>query len=204
MKTGEGSALKIYLIRHGETEYNKEQRYQGSMDIPLSQEGRARLCAADFAPDRVYTSHLRRTRETAEILFPGVKLVCVRDLREMSFGDYEGRSKAELAGDPVYEQWLSTGFAGDCPDTEERHEEFVCRTCRAFSALVEEELARGSDRLVVVAHGGTQMAVLSSYVRESRPFGEWLTGNGEGYILETEHWKSSGVLTVAGKINCAK
>lgn len=196
--------MRIYLIRHGETEYNKAQRYQGSMDIPLSQEGRARLRAADFVPDRVYTSHLRRTRETAEILFPGAEQICVKDLREMSFGDYEGRSKLELAGDPVYEQWLSTGFVGECPNTEETHDDFVRRTCAAFAGLVEQGLAAGEEKLVIVAHGGTQMAVLSTYVCASRGFGEWLTGNGEGYILETENWEQSGMLTVAGKISCAK
>lgn len=196
--------MRIYLIRHGETEFNKEQRYQGSMDIPLSQEGRARLRTADFLPGKVYTSHLRRTRETAEILFPGVEQICVRDLREMSFGDYEGRSRAELAGDPEYEQWLSTGFAGECPNTEETHDEFVRRTCAAFAGLVELGLAAGEEKLVIVAHGGTQMAIMSAYANECRNFGEWLTGNGEGYILETGDWEQFGVLTLTDKICYAK
>ena len=193
--------MQIYLIRHGETEFNKEQRYQGSMDIPLSLQGRSKLCQADLPVGRVYTSHMRRTVETAELIFPGAQTVPVRDLREMSFGVYEGRSRAELSGDPLYESWLSTGFAGDCPGTEERHTDFVARTCRAFSALVDQALEDGEERLVIVAHGGTQMAVLSAFADEERPFGAWLTGNGAGYILDSEKWILMRKLTVADRVS---
>ena len=69
--------MLIYLLRHGQTEYNAQKRYQGQRDIPLSPEGAAQLRRADFDPDVVYVSTLQRTSQTARILFPEAKLVPV-------------------------------------------------------------------------------------------------------------------------------
>ena len=196
--------MRIYLIRHGETDFNREGRYQGSLDISLSEEGWSKLARAAFCPEVVYTSSMRRTQETASLIFPEAVLVPVEDLREMSFGDYEGRSKTELASDPEYVKWLSSGFTGVCPNAEESHEEFVHRTACAFASLVDTGLSQGREVLAVVAHGGTQMAVLSSFADQDRAFGDWLTGNGEGYVLGTERWERDRILTVQGQINCCK
>ena len=57
--------MLIVLLRHGETAYNAQRRYQGKSDIPLSARGRARLRAADFAPDVVFVTALCRTAQTA-------------------------------------------------------------------------------------------------------------------------------------------
>ena len=196
--------MLIYLIRHGETVFNSEKRYQGSLDISLSEAGLKKLTAADFCPEVVYTSHLRRTRETARAIFPEAKLVPVRDLREMSFGDYEGRTQAELAEDETHQVWLTSGFTGCCPNQEESHEQFVERTCRAFSDLVDQALSRGEKRLVIVAHGGTQMAVMSSFVGGENRYGQWLTGNAGGYILETSLWNEGRRLRLAGQVDYEK
>ena len=67
--------MLIYLLRHGQTEYNAQKRYQGQRDIPLSPEGAAQLRRADFDPAVVYVSTLQRTSQTARILFPEAKLV---------------------------------------------------------------------------------------------------------------------------------
>lgn len=196
--------MLVYLLRHGETDYNAEQRYQGSLDIPLSANGKKKLFSADFCPEVVYTSHLRRTQETAQIIFPGAKLIAVRDFREMSFGDYEGRSKSELINDPDHDVWLASGFTGHCPNEEERHEQFVRRTCDAFSVLLDDALQKGEKRLVIVAHGGTQMSVMSAFVGGGRKFGEWLTGNGGGYILDCEGWQSHKTLALIGEVEYSK
>lgn len=84
--------MLIYLLRHGQTEYNAQKRYQGQRDIPLSPEGAAQLRRADFDPDVVYVSTLQRTSQTACILFPEAKLVPVDGLKEMCFGSFEGRN----------------------------------------------------------------------------------------------------------------
>ena len=67
--------MKIYLLRHGVTEYNTQKRYQGQRDIPLSTKGRAMLRRADFDPEVVYVSPLTRARQTARILFPEARQV---------------------------------------------------------------------------------------------------------------------------------
>jgi hypothetical protein len=78
--------MKLYLLRHGLTEYNAKHYYQGKQDLPLSDEGRARLAKADFDMDVVYVTPLMRTAQTAEILFPNARLEVVEGLKEMDFG----------------------------------------------------------------------------------------------------------------------
>ena len=67
--------MKIYLLRHGETAYNVDHRYQGVTDIPLSPAGLAALKQADFSPKTVYVTPLKRTKQTAEILFPTAEYI---------------------------------------------------------------------------------------------------------------------------------
>ena len=86
--------MLIVLLRHGETAYNAQRRYQGKSDILLSARGRARLRAADFAPDVVFVTDLCRTAQTAAAVFPGARQAVEDDLREMDFGDFEGKLTA--------------------------------------------------------------------------------------------------------------
>ena len=82
--------MKVYLLRHGLTEYNAQQRYQGTHDLPLSPEGEAALVSPGFDPEVVYVSPMLRARRTAEIWFPQARQVVIDDLREMNFGVIEG------------------------------------------------------------------------------------------------------------------
>ena len=91
--------MLIVLLRHGETAYNAQRRYQGASDIPLSEAGKARLRKADFAPEVVYVTSLCRTAQTAAILFPGARQAVEDGLREMDFGDFEGRTYDTLTFD---------------------------------------------------------------------------------------------------------
>ena len=59
--------MTIYLLRHGQTEYNVEKRYQGTRDIPLSDAGRAQLRPADFEPEKVFVSPLSRAVEIRDL-----------------------------------------------------------------------------------------------------------------------------------------
>ena len=154
--------MMIYLLRHGQTEYNAQKRYQGQRDIPLSPEGMAQLRRADFDPDVVYVSTLQRTSQTARILFPTAKLIPVDGLKEMCFGSFEGRNFIEMEKDPEYQAWVQANCESSCPDGE-RKQDFSDRICRTFSALVDKALAEGKDRLVILAHGGTQMAAMERY-----------------------------------------
>ena len=86
--------MLIVLLRHGETAYNAQRRYQGKSDIPLSARGRARLRAADFAPDVVFSDRPLPNGADGGGGFPGARQAVEDDLREMDFGDFEGKPTA--------------------------------------------------------------------------------------------------------------
>jgi len=88
--------MTVYLIRHGTTEWNLSHRMQGRMDSPLSAEGKNQLARLtdrmkSIPIDAVYASPLNRTRESANIVFPGRELILEDDLMEIALGDWEGR-----------------------------------------------------------------------------------------------------------------
>ena len=182
--------MLIYLLRHGLTEYNAQKRYQGQRDIPLSPEGLAQLRRADIDPKVVYISTLQRTRQTAEVLFPDAELVPVDGLKEMCFGSFEGRNYIEMEHDPDYQAWVADNCESSCPDGE-RKDDFSDRVCRTFAALVDKALADGEEMLVILAHGGTQMAALERYGVPRRSYYRWCGPNAGGYVLDARDWASS-------------
>lgn len=192
--------MLIYFLRHGETAYNAERRYQGTRDIPLSPRGRAALRRAGLSPAVVYTSTLCRTVQTAEILFPGAQIRPVEDLREMCFGDFEGRNYIEMGDDPDYRAWVEGWCLGRCPGSMEDRAQFIARVCRAFSALVDEALQAGEETLVIVAHGGTQMAALSQFADPPRDYYGWKVGNAAGFVLDAARWPAARRLTLLGEV----
>ncbi len=99
--------MYIYIMRHGETQSNKDGLIQGSSDIPLTEYGEelARITAEGFSGDgirfdRIYTSPLIRAVKTAEIIEagdPGSAPIYIDDrLREMCFGKYEGKNLKDI------------------------------------------------------------------------------------------------------------
>lgn len=185
----------IYLLRHGTTQYNVEKRYQGQRDIPLSKEGRACICRADFTTDVVYVSPLIRARQTAQILFPEARQIVVEDLKEMNFGSFEGRNYIEMEHDPDYLAWVEANCETSCPDGE-RKDQFCARTCAAFAKLVDQALRENRDKLVIVAHGGTQMAVMERYGVPHHEYYHWCAPNAGGYKLDTSRWSEKQELTL--------
>ena len=169
--------MLIYLLRHGQTEYNAQKRYQGQRDIPLSAAGIAQLRQADFAPEVVYVTPLQRTAQTARVFFPGAKLIPVDGLKEMNFGRFEGQTFVQVEQDPEYLAWVQENEHAAHPDGE-RRSDFCNRVCKTLADLIDKALAEGQERLVIVAHGGTQMAALERFgvprragMRADRPQG---------------------------------
>lgn len=195
--------MLIYLLRHGLTDYNAQKRYQGQRDIPLSSKGLAQLKEADFSPDIVYISSLQRTAQTAKVLFPHAKLVAVDGLKEMCFGSFEGKNYIEMEHDPDYQAWVAANCESKCPDGE-RKEEFSNRICAAFSKLVDEALAAGQQRLVIVAHGGTQMAAMERFVLPHKDYYEWCGPNAGGFVLDARDWRAKRVLYVLKTVQYTK
>lgn len=95
--------MKLYMMRHGETPWNKVRRIQGQSDVDLSEAGReaarlTRRALKDFHFDAAYTSPLSRARETGEIILEGRGIPLLEDerLKEANFGPYEGAHINEL------------------------------------------------------------------------------------------------------------
>lgn len=186
----------IYLIRHGATPGNLEKRYIGRTDQPLSEAGRAQLQAlAAKAPqaDRLFVSPMLRTRQTAEIVFPGMEAVPVSGLREIDFGRFEGRSHEELADDPAYCAWVDSGRQGTIPEGEPMND-FKAR-CKAAFVDAAGQLPEGASAAFVV-HGCVIMAVLDCCSGSGRDLNDFYIENGE--CLECRY--QNGVLQVRGKL----
>jgi 2,3-bisphosphoglycerate-dependent phosphoglycerate mutase len=144
---------EILLVRHGETDWNRDGRFQGWADPPLNERGReqARALARTLAGERidaVYASDLRRARETAEILAEphGAPVVVDADLREIDVGSWSGLTRAEI----------EERFPGaDHHDGESRE----AHQARVVAAV--ERLARDhpGERILLVSHGGSLRAL---------------------------------------------
>ena len=193
----------VYLLRHGLTAYNAEKRYQGQRDIPLSVAGLAQLRRADIDPKVVYISTLQRTEQTARVLFPEAKLIAVDGLKEMNFGSFEGRNYVEMEHDPDYLAWVAANCESRCPDGE-RKDQFSQRICTAFAALVDQALTDGEPMLVILAHGGTQMAALERFALPHRDYYEWCGPNAGGFVLDARDWADKRVLHLVKTVQYIK
>ena len=133
----------ILLARHGETDWNRDGRFQGHADPPLNESGRKQAeglaeTLQGERPDAVYASDLRRAYETAEIVGERLGLPVAREtaLREIDVGTWQGLTQAQIDG----REWDG--------ETYEQHRERVLGGLRQIG----ERHPRG--RVVVVAHGG--------------------------------------------------
>lgn len=118
---GAGAPLEVVFVRHGATAGTEVHRYSGAgTDEPLSSAGERALrdLACDRDVFRVITSGMARTDQTARILFPNAELMACPGLREMDFGDFEGRSAAELKEDARYRAWVDSWCETRCPHGE--------------------------------------------------------------------------------------
>jgi probable phosphoglycerate mutase len=93
--------MMLVVVRHGQTDWNAEERYQGQLDIPLNAAGRrqaealkAQLSGIRF--DAAYSSPLRRAFETAQIIANDVPLIPDARLTEIHHGHWQGKTKAEI------------------------------------------------------------------------------------------------------------
>lgn len=188
--------MRVLLLRHSTCQGNLERRYVGCRtDEPLCDQGVrvardrapvlvARLASIGMAvPKVVRVSPLLRARQTASLLFPTARLEPIVGLREMDFGDFEGRSADEMTEDGAYRSWVDGGCKGVCPGGESL-EGFVERTCAAFADVIADARAAQEGTVGVVAHGGTLMAVLYRYASVSRSYFSWSVETCDGYVAD--------------------
>lgn len=178
--------MQIYLIRHGQTPGNAARKYLGVTDEPLSATGvaAAKAAGSDAGVEQVLVTPLKRTQMTAALLFPNAEQIICPGLREMDFGDFEGRSAEEMRDDPDYRYWVEqTGCMGPCPHGDATMV-FQRRVCAVFCREVEKAQRAGKDRLYFVVHGGVVMSVLYRFAHPQKSFYSWPLANCQGYRCE--------------------
>lgn len=155
----------IYLLRHGEVVHAETRRFIGHLDVPLSERGERqsraqaeRLAGAPLAA--VFTSDLARARRTGEIVGArhGLAPVVVPGLREMAMGRWDGLTADEIQrSEPAaFADWMAR--VGEFPFPEgESVSDLLARAWPAFEAIVA---AHAGDAIAIVAHGGTNRALL--------------------------------------------
>lgn len=159
----------ILLVRHGETDWNRERRWQGHADRPLNETGReqARALAEQLAADppaAIYSSDLARARETAQIVADrlGLPVALDRRLREVDVGEWSGMTAAEV--ELSYPDGMRRRLAGGTGwEGGERYEEMAERVVAALHEIAAAE----SGSVLVVSHGGAMRAA-------------WLACGGDG------------------------
>ena len=144
----------------------------------------------------VYTSPLRRARETAAICFPHAVQRPVRDLQEMHFGRWQGHNRDELAGDAAFDAWYASGWALRAPGGESRGDQEK-RVAAALARIVADAEAAGSELVVVAAHGGVVMstcdALLSGEEKAGRGFHDWRPKNASLTVFDVGRTPQGGL-----------
>lgn len=183
--------MKIWLIRHGKTQGNLRGAYIGKTDEPLCPQGMAQL-RENFLDglypsgeeiQRIAVSPMLRCRQTAQLLFEGMPLQQVPDLRETDFGAFEGKTFSQLERHPAYQAWLDSGGTLAFPGGEARGE-FCRRSVDAVRLVLEqwqrEDIAQGA----FVVHGGTIMAAMEAFEQSRLGFYDWQVKNGLGFCVQ--------------------
>jgi broad specificity phosphatase PhoE len=191
--------LHLILVRHGETEWNLQRRYQGQSNVPLSAFGRqqAERMAERLARqkiDAVYASDLERARETATIIAAkhGLTVYTEPRLRELKFGVLEGLTfdEAQIQYPGMIEAWLAD--FNHPPQDAETIDMFHAR----MSSLLED-LKRKHDEqiLLLVGHGGSLSEILRVILGLSRE---------KRWYLEMENASLSEVLIAEDYVSLKK
>ena len=163
--------MKIYLVRHGETDWNKARRVQGHSDIPLNEYGRylAEETAKglkDVPFDVAYTSPLLRARETAELILAGrdIPIIDEEGIKELGFGEYEGMCISGIHKAPETEEFnrFFTDTAEYVPaEGAETVQELLERT-GAFMERLYREPELQDKTILLSSHGAAMTALLNN------------------------------------------
>lgn len=167
----ESGTATLILMRHGETAWNRERRIMGDLDVPLSDEGRAQCEAAasllaSFQVDRIVSSPLVRAAESAGIVAArlGVPVSHEPLLVEVRFGSWQGKTYAEVAGDPDYHAFASDPVANLTPGGES----VTIVQKRGLEGL---SAIRAGETVLFVTHGDIIRTLLCHFL--ATPLGEY-------------------------------
>ena len=143
--------MKVYVIRHGESQYNKEGLYTGWTNVPLTEKGeadarRAGALLDGVSFDKIYSSDLKRAMNTAEIAIPNCVCETNEKFREINVGNMAGR----LISESTDEEKSFYGNVGYKEKGGESRAEFAERVKSAMKELEELDY----ERIAIFCHGG--------------------------------------------------
>jgi alpha-ribazole phosphatase len=181
--------MKWIWIRHGETDLNRRRCYLGHVDVPLNDKGYEqidRLLDTCWGVTRVFSSDLLRCKQSAEILIETVEVQYTRALRELHFGDWEGKRYEEImqtAEADLLTSWYQDPFFMSPPGGET-----LQQLGRRVDTWLLDALSRLSDEdvILVVTHGGPLRWLLSRWMLgDARQFWDvQAVTHGGGFMVE--------------------
>lgn len=187
----------LVLLRHGESQWNQENRFTGWVDIPLTARGReearqagAKLKAAGLRFDAAYTSALVRAQETLQIVLEilgqtGIPVTQDPALNERHYGELQGLNKAETAqkfGAAQVQRWRRSYDVA--PPGGESLKDTAARTLPYFERHIVPALQAGRH-ILVAAHGNSLRSIVMSLDRLTREqVLELNLGTGVPYVYE--------------------
>lgn len=154
--------MKLYIVRHGETEWNKELILQGQLDSPLTEKGIGGAQKIKEALEKiefksVYTSRQKRSIDTADIILSGKNKTYIIDnnIAEMAYGDWQGKSKEEICSNEEYKDMYFNYFQKPedyVPVAGGERFEDVLKRAEEFLERVKEEHS-DDEAALAVTHG---------------------------------------------------
>ena len=161
----------LYFVRHGETDYNRDGIMQGrGVDTSINATGRAQADAlarlfADVDIQAIYSSSLRRARETAAVIaahHPSVPVHATPQLDEMSWGVVEGRSRDSDAVESIYSDLYDHWDRGEFDKCVDGGESVLDVQKRGLAAVTRIAEQHAGERIVIVTHGRFLRVILAS------------------------------------------
>ncbi|HEY9816043.1 MAG TPA: histidine phosphatase family protein, partial [Candidatus Obscuribacterales bacterium] len=200
IRAGQGG-FRLLLVRHGETDWNRDKRFQGQMDIPLNENGYAQAAhAAEYLKDvpltRAITSPLMRPKQTAESILThhaGLELELMEGLKEISHGLWEGKLEEEIEVDYATElqDWKVAPETVQMPDGENLQDVWT-RSAASWEAIARSTpVAQPGEPLptvLVVAHDAVNKAILCDLMNLGPDqFWRFKQGNGAVSVIDYPH-----------------
>ncbi len=190
--------MELYIVRHGQTDWNKETRFQGLIDKELNSEGREsaaklgeKLEKENIFFDKIYSSPLCRAYETACLIRGRQNIPIIRDsrLKEICFGVLEGLTYDDWMNTELPRKNFFTNPENYIPPKDGESFESVCKRTKEF---IQEVLEKSTDKKVLLVAHGALLAGLTCYL-ENRPISNYW-GNGLTNNCETKKYVFDGNL----------
>ena len=201
------AGARLVLVRHGETDWNRQRRFQGQINIPLNDSGRSQAEAtgiflADIRFDRAFSSAMTRSKQTAEIILksqPGVKLTLMQELIEINHGLWEGRLEHEVAENwpDLLLAWKTTPEHTQMPRGE-TIQDLWKRSVSCWREIVNS--LSSSETALVVAHDAVNKTILCELFGLS-PADIWVIKQGNGGITVVDMPMAPKQATVVSSLN---